>query len=436
MPRGAGVRPHSGNSGWSYVSHRNVNVSDAVTTYACTTGGQTTTVTQAQSAHCGTWTANAPSCPAGDTPRVSHRHASAGGGTHTDCQTHEPSQPDCPTPAPASSATWAWNPGGGHTARSRAWTGCGTPPALLPACPATDTPTTQHRHASGGHTGCQSHRPRPPSCAWGQTGTFAWTWTPPGGGHAALARTGQCVRQPCSGWWPVDVMGGAEDYHSHQVREPYHDTGDGVDKWAPTASHLVDRPRVSRSGHRYTEKVREPVPCFVLASGAQTLAFRLGGVLRSGQSVNTRYDHARSIKRDYVPSADRGIRGWVTNYDSRESYQDGDTTRWRTCGKVESRFTGLRWSIEDVDLAEGQAGSGSCLPRRESCDVAIDIASGRRAGTITLHRDWEMKVTMSNRTGWTGGNTLCESVTSSTCTFTVTKSVTLLVGRPRIGLVG
>lgn len=45
----------SGESGWTYTGHRNVKARDAVTTrsYTCTTGGQTTAVTQAQSAHSG-----------------------------------------------------------------------------------------------------------------------------------------------------------------------------------------------------------------------------------------------------------------------------------------------------------------------------------------------------------------------------------------------
>lgn len=55
----------SGSSGWAYVTHRDVKVRDAATTrsYTCTTGGQTTTVTQAQSAHCGAWTADTPTTP-------------------------------------------------------------------------------------------------------------------------------------------------------------------------------------------------------------------------------------------------------------------------------------------------------------------------------------------------------------------------------------
>ena len=240
---------HNSGGGWRFTGHN-----ELLTGPWGFCNGQATIY---DASHCGEWVDAAPSCPAGDTPRVSHRHAS---GAHTGCETHAVSgEPACPAPAPASGKhRWTWNPGSGHTSRSME-KDCPTeadPPVLLPACPSNDTPTVQHRHASGGHTDCQSHRPGTPYCTPGQTGTISWTWTPPGGGHAAQSRTHACVRQPCAGWWPIDVMGGAEDAAGH-LRDPYHDRGAGAVKWAPEASHLgVSRAvvrvpgSVSQSGYR------------------------------------------------------------------------------------------------------------------------------------------------------------------------------------------
>ena len=85
---------NSGNSGWTYTGDRNVKVRDAITTYTCASGGSTTTVTQAESAHCGTWTAD-PSTP--DPPTV------------TPPPTTEPPPPTTEPPAPLPVCLAGWH---------------------------------------------------------------------------------------------------------------------------------------------------------------------------------------------------------------------------------------------------------------------------------------------------------------------------------------
>ena len=354
-------------------------------------------LTNADASHCGTWTVNAPACPAGDTPRESHRHAS-GGGAHADCQTHTPSQPACPTPAPAASATWTWNPGQGHTARSMTWTGCGA--ALLPACPAADTPTSAHRHTTGAHADCRTHRPKAPPCPTPApaSGTLTWSWAPPGGGHSSLVRQRACTPQPCRAggqpWWPVDVMAAAEETAQWDLRDPYHDTGTGAN-WGPKAGKFQRETvrRESGPGEYYTTTVWEWKSLAGLALGPQPLGSSPEGSRHSPVS-GFRLAAERSssdLKNNYVLAAHRNSRaGWLTYAAARDGR--------RYCGNVQSRHKGMWWKLDGAKPAEGYASSGSCPA--ESCDVAINLADDSPSGTITVYRDWEMKVTMGRRTGW------------------------------------
>lgn len=339
----------SGNSGWTYTGHRNVKIRDAVTTraYTCTSGGSTTTVTQAESAHCGAWTANTPSCPAGDTPSVSHRHAS---GAHTVCRVHEPSQPACPTPATGS---WTWNPGPGHQNRAMSWAGCDDPPEA--SCS-----TGWHNHAAGtGHGQACRARHSVPSCALSASGV----WTP---GHA--------------------------------LGEPGHARVSGLRVCPqPAASFCAD------SGHNvWTVTIErqhsnnfnsEANPSWLLPAGYHRNRIPSGGNLGHSQFLpslminNARSPDTADLKiGEWTPAwaiaPQAPARGSVTAVD-----WDWDGERFRSCGTMSWTRTGVTWRSSDARLELDPAG------RRVRWTGTECSASAMSPGArLTVTAQWEVRI--------------------------------------------